>query len=213
VYQNFFTRNIEPIFPGRCLGLKAVSFPTIVCYKIGWLQLGTFSQTLSPVQGSEPRILHWFSPTVSFSQPLVPARAHQPPDDAPPKKPLLANHDEHPNATVQFQSTTNASAIPRVPAGEAWTTQPGGRTLFGLRRSPRLFGISGPLQNATAASSTFVFAYIWLVVKMLGWSSTEWANFANHGGLVFSHCSYRLYSRSTKGKSVKCCVVVHILQI
>jgi hypothetical protein len=78
------------------------------------------------------------------------------------------------NTTVQFQSTTNASAVPHVLAGEAWTTQPGGCTLFGLRRSPRLFDISGPLQNTTAASSTFVFAYIWLMVKTLGWSSTKW---------------------------------------
>jgi hypothetical protein len=35
----------------------------------------------------------------------------------------------------------------------------------------------------------------------------------NYGGLMFSHCSYGLYSRSAKDKSVKCCVVVHILQI
>jgi hypothetical protein len=148
VYQNFFTRNIEPKFSRPVSSAQSRQLSTIVCCKTGWLQPACSSQTLSPVQGSETRMLHWFSLTVSFSQPLVPAQAHRPPDD-----------DKHPDTTVQFQSTT-ASAVPHVTAGEAWTTQPDGRTLFGLRRSPQLFDISGPLRNITTASLTFVFAYI-----------------------------------------------------
>jgi hypothetical protein len=155
VYQNFFTRNTEPKFLGQCLRLKVVSFPTIVCYKTGWLQPTRSSQTLSPVQGSEPRILHWFSPTalfspiVSLSQPLVPAQAHQP-DDAPPKNRFSPTTMNTPTPPFNFTLPPTPQLFHMPPPARPGQHSPAAALYpdFGSLRdsstSPGLFGIPLP---------------------------------------------------------------------
>lgn len=150
VYQNSFTRNIEPNFSWPVSAAQSRQFSDDSLPPNWFASTGTFSQTFSPAQGSEPQIPHWFSPTVMFSQPRPPTQAHQLPDDAPPENRFLPTMMNTPTPPFNFSLPPTPQLFHTSPPAMPGQHSPA-TALYpdfgGLRdppTSPGLFGIQLP---------------------------------------------------------------------